>query len=67
MRSIQMSMTVAAWLVALAGLPTDGHAQSFPNRPITMVYPFPPQGSPVAFTTIFSEASKILGQPIVVD
>lgn len=60
---------ITAALVAILGMaaPFQALAQPFPNRPITMVYPFPPAGSPVVFTTIFSEASKVLGQPIVVD
>lgn len=55
-------------LVAIVSVaPSVAPAQPFPSRPITMVYPYPPAGTPVAFTTIFNEASKVLGQPIVVD
>ncbi|MBM3347528.1 MAG: ABC transporter substrate-binding protein, partial [Betaproteobacteria bacterium] len=45
----------------------DASAQAYPNRPISMIYPFPPAFSPVAFNALFQEASKVLGQPIVVE
>jgi tripartite-type tricarboxylate transporter receptor subunit TctC len=65
-------MAVAALIASgIAGLHLvaagDAAAQAYPNRPITMVYPFPPAGSPVAFNALFQEASKALGQPIVVE
>ena len=55
--------------IATAQLFLPGHAtaQAYPNRPITLVYPYPPAGSPVAFNALFQEASKVLGQPIVVE
>ncbi len=58
-------LLLATWGGLIA--PQAAHAQAYPNRPITLVYPFPPAGSPVAFNALFQEASKILGQPIVVD
>jgi tripartite-type tricarboxylate transporter receptor subunit TctC len=61
--------TLAAALAGLASalLAGGAWAQPYPSRPITMIYPFPPAGSPVAFNALFQEASKGLGQPIVVD
>ena len=59
-----LSVSAAGALLSTAG---ESMAQAYPNRPITLVYPYPPAGSPVAFNALFQEASKILGQPIVVD
>jgi tripartite-type tricarboxylate transporter receptor subunit TctC len=65
-------MAVAALIASgIAGLHLvaagDASAQAYPNRPITLIYPYPPAGSPVAFNALFQEASKVLGQPIVVE
>jgi tripartite-type tricarboxylate transporter receptor subunit TctC len=66
MKAVHFSIAI---LAAAASLATAGPAmaQAYPSRPITLVYPYPPAGSPVAFQALFAEASKILGQPIVVD
>lgn len=56
--------------MALAlSLGVAGHvaAQAYPNRPITFVYPYPAgAGLDIALRTASAEASKRLGQPIVV-
>jgi tripartite-type tricarboxylate transporter receptor subunit TctC len=56
---------IAAGAAALAA-PWSVHAQAFPNRPITLVLPFPPGGSfdPI-LRALCSAASQDLGQPIV--
>jgi tripartite-type tricarboxylate transporter receptor subunit TctC len=55
-----------AVFVALAW-PHDGHAQTFPDRPITYVVPSSPGSSPDIVGRVMAEAlAKILGQPFVV-
>jgi tripartite-type tricarboxylate transporter receptor subunit TctC len=56
---------IAAGATALAA-PWAAHAQAFPNRPITLVLPFPPGGSfdPI-LRALSTAASQDLGQPIV--
>ncbi len=52
--------------LALVALPLGAAAQSFPNRPLTMVMPFGTgSNSDLAARAIASEASKLLGQPVV--
>jgi tripartite-type tricarboxylate transporter receptor subunit TctC len=53
--------------VAALTLPHDGHAQTFPDRPITYVVPSSPGSSPDIVGRVMAEAlAKILGQPVVV-
>jgi tripartite-type tricarboxylate transporter receptor subunit TctC len=67
-RGIAVAALLATGITGLHLAATgDAAAQAYPNRPITMIYPFPPAGSPVAFNALFQEASKVLGQPIVVE
>ncbi len=56
---------IAAGAAALAA-PWSVHAQAFPNRPITLVLPFPPGGSfdPI-LRALCNAAAQDLGQPIV--
>src|SRR5687767_14894968 len=56
---------IAAAAAALAA-PWTAHAQAFPNRPITLVLPFPPGGSfdPI-LRALCHAAEKELGQAIV--
>ena len=59
-------MTAIAFL-ALAGI-GGAQAQSFPNRPITLVVPFPPGGSTGAMARILLEPLQAaLGQPIIIE
>ena len=64
-RNIVTSTLAAAVVAATA---TMAAAQSYPTKPITMIVPWPAGGSTdVAMRAIAEGASKILGQPIVVD
>ncbi|MGH8617596.1 MAG: Bug family tripartite tricarboxylate transporter substrate binding protein [Burkholderiales bacterium] len=50
------------------GLPTTAPAQSYPNRPVRMIVPFPPGGgSDLLGRTIAQELTGILGQQVVVE
>jgi tripartite-type tricarboxylate transporter receptor subunit TctC len=70
-------MSAARWLAGLrAALPAvafllaaaSAHAQSYPNRPITLVVPFPTGGGNDALARMVAEKmSKSLGQQVVVD
>jgi len=63
---MRLAAVVTALVAVIAAVPA--HAQQFPNRPITMIVPFPPggiadiTGRPLAVTM-----SKLLGQPVVVE
>src|SRR4051794_19739093 len=56
-----------ACLFAL-GASAPGYAQDYPNRPITLVIPFPPGGSTsIVGRVVADKMSEILGMQIVVD
>lgn len=51
-----------------AALSTDGLAQGYPNRPIRLIVPFPPGGTPDSNArTLTGPMERSLGQNIVVD
>jgi tripartite-type tricarboxylate transporter receptor subunit TctC len=64
-----LSPLLAAALVAGFGLQTvPAVAQDYPNRPITLVVPFPPGGSTTIVARIVADKmSEALGQSIVID
>ena len=58
---------LAAGAAALPVLPRASFAQAYPNRPITLIVPFPPGGSTdVAARIAADHMSRTLGQQIVV-
>lgn len=58
---------LAAAVFAAAISFTSAHAQSFPNRPVTVIVPFPPGGvADVSIRTIQSSLERQLKQPIII-
>jgi tripartite-type tricarboxylate transporter receptor subunit TctC len=58
----------ATLIVALAAAATSAWAQDYPNRPITLIVPFPPGGSTTIVGRIIADKmSETLGQQIIVD
>lgn len=54
--------------IALLALPLAVHAQSYPNRPIKMLVPFPAGGTVDFFArTIAPKLGDALGQPVVIE
>ena len=63
---MRLSVVVTALLAAAAAFPA--HAQQYPNRPITMIVPFPPGGiADITGRPLAVAMSKQLGQPVVVE
>src|SRR5262245_2525141 len=61
---------VASALVALAlaSMPPPAAAQGYPDKPVTLVVPWPAGGSTdIAMRAIAEGAAKHLGQPIAID
>jgi tripartite-type tricarboxylate transporter receptor subunit TctC len=59
---------LAASIVAACLFAGAASAQTYPNRPITMIVPFPPGGATDAIARIIQDPlQKALGQPIVVE
>ena len=55
-------------MLGLLGVATTAKTQTFPDRPIRMVVPFPPGGPTDSFARIYaSSLSQQLGQSVVVD
>jgi tripartite-type tricarboxylate transporter receptor subunit TctC len=61
LRNVVVAMALVAGLGRAA-------AQDYPNRPITLVVPFPPGGSTtIVARTVSDKMSEVLGQSIVID
>src|SRR6202050_4076104 len=60
-----LAAAIAAACLSLTGAAS---AQTYPERPVTMIVPFPPGGAPDAIARIIQDPmQKALGQPIVVE
>src|SRR5580704_17928868 len=68
MRVWKLVFCVAALMSGLSGVSVQAQAQSFPNRPITLVIPFAPGGSTsIVGRVIADKMSQLLGEGIVVE
>ena len=65
---LRLSLPLILAALAIGGPVDLASAQSYPNRPITLVIPFAPGGSTsIVGRTVADKMSEILGQQIVVD
>jgi tripartite-type tricarboxylate transporter receptor subunit TctC len=63
-----MNFTLAASIFFACILASGASAQTYPNRPVTMLVAFPPGGADDATARIIQEPmQKALGQPIVIE
>ena len=61
-------LRLVAGVLALPALPRIARAQSFPNRPITIIVPYPPGGPTDTIARLVAERMRgSLGQPIVIE
>ncbi len=61
-------LTKSFFLALTFGIALDAHAQSFPNKPVTLVSPYQAGGGADGIARAIAEAAaKDLGQPVVVD
>ena len=64
----RQSMLAAAALALAAAVPQTSFAQSYPDRPIRVIVPYPPgQASDLIVRMLGEHVAKTLGQPIVVE
>ena len=61
-------LQLAAGAVALPAVSRFAWAQAYPTRPVTIVVPFPPGGSPDVVAHIMAEQLRtLLGQPAIIE
>ena len=66
--ALSTSMALVAGATLSTTLPAVVHAADFPTKPITLVVPFPPGGTPDILARVLSDTlSKSLGQTLVVE
>ena len=65
---MRMKTLINIALLAAALLPSAGHAQEYPSRPVTIVVPFPAGGSNDTVARYLSDSlGKLWKQPVIVD
>jgi tripartite-type tricarboxylate transporter receptor subunit TctC len=65
---LRLPLTAIVAVLAICGPLDPAAAQTYPNRPITLVVPFPPGGSTsIVGRIIADKMSETLGQTIIVD
>jgi tripartite-type tricarboxylate transporter receptor subunit TctC len=65
-RSMPVTFAVVVTFLLLGAIPGQLHAQTYPNKPIRLIIPFPPGGgSDILGRIIGQKYSEQLGQPIV--
>jgi tripartite-type tricarboxylate transporter receptor subunit TctC len=68
MRSLAVRAFHVVCLLLCAALPGQGYAQNFPDRPITLICPWPAGGgTDVAMRALAEAMSKPLGQRVVIE
>ncbi|MEG2632728.1 MAG: tripartite tricarboxylate transporter substrate-binding protein, partial [Comamonas sp.] len=66
--SLRRSLLCSAAALAVAGFAPLAQAQQYPNKPITMVVPYPPGGSNDSFARqIAKELGDVLKQSVIVE
>lgn len=67
-RQLLASSAAAAAAMAIATVSLPAHAQSFPNKPLKIIVPYPPGGSSDIIARAISQPlSDSLGQPVIVE
>jgi tripartite-type tricarboxylate transporter receptor subunit TctC len=68
MKTIQRRSLLASAMAASVAAPGQGRAQSWPNRPITLVVPNPPGGGTDFAARLYQDAlTRLLGVQLVID
>jgi len=61
-------LLLALVLIAASVAPTPGFAQSYPNRPVRLVVPFPPGGPADALgRALADQLNRMWGQPVILE